>query len=209
MIRRYNGIIRAMMKYLLTAAILWPLTAPAAAATEDTQMFAKKAEAYLNSNPQIKAEFEQFVPGEAISSGTFYLKRPGHFMWAYNKPREEKVVANAHGLFYVEEEGGEVTQIPAPPALTQLFTAKTIDFSNLHITSLQNNTETFSLQFDVKDEEEVLGAASISFSKEPFTLRSLTTADPAGQQVFVRFYNVEKQENISNSLFNVETPFGF
>lgn len=170
-----------------------------------------RAQNYLEGLHSFRANFEQFTPGEPASQGTFYLQKPGKFLWAYATPRTEKLVSTGLGVFFVEEEGGEVTQIPSHPALQKLLVGKNVSFDNEHIKviSVKENDNIFALEFELFDDNEPVGGAVLSFDKQPVQLSSLTTIDPAGSRVYVRFYNQVEGEQFNNKLFHVEKPFDF
>lgn len=168
-----------------------------------------RAKNYLQELKTFQASFDQFVAGEPISKGVFYLKKPGKLLWAYQTPRQEKLISTGTGLFFVEELDGEVTQLPAHPILQNLLTGEKIQFEdeNFSLSHIKENNTTFTLSFNILEEENPAGGVILSFKKSPIELSAITTIDPTGQKVYVRFYDTQQGHAITSNLFKVETPF--
>ena len=194
------------MKKLIIALML-TLQATIAQAGDAARL--KLAEDYLNTHKNFQADFEQYTVGEALSKGTFYLKRPGKFMWQYSEPTEERMVSNGNAVYYIDGQDGEVTQVPTDPAITQLFTGEKLDLSaeNIHFIGTEETDTLFSVELALFDGKESVGRAILGFSKDPLQLTSLTTQDPSGHSVFIRFSNIHTDRMIPGSLFHVQTPF--
>src|SRR5688572_26161011 len=102
------------MKKLLLALLL--LATPALALTPlkeksvgipDAALVAK-VENYLNSIKTLQADFGQAanatIKGADISSGRFYLQRPGKFRWEYLKGQQILIISNGSQIVYYDRK---------------------------------------------------------------------------------------------------------
>lgn len=92
-------------------------------------------EDYVNNLGTFKAHFTQKASDEQYTQeGLFYLDktkgRAGRFLWDYQSPNRQRLIATGTALYFVDDEsGGAVTQLPVKSGLSRLFTGQTLSLA--------------------------------------------------------------------------------
>ena len=73
-----------------------------------------RLEKYLNDITTFEAVFEQSLISESdelqeISKGTFFLSRPGKFLWEYSQPYEQSIIADGKKIWVYDKDLEQVT----------------------------------------------------------------------------------------------------
>ena len=89
----------------------------------------KKIENYLNKIITMSADFTQVDPDGNISTGIFYLKRPGKLRWQYNEPNIITIIANGTLITHYDEELDQVSHVSAGDSLLTFLTRLKIQFT--------------------------------------------------------------------------------
>ncbi|TDI62153.1 MAG: hypothetical protein E2O91_02370 [Alphaproteobacteria bacterium] len=69
-------------------------------------------EYYLNSIQTMRAEFVQIAPDSSLSSGTFYLQRPGRVRFEYAGDNPVLIVSNGNIVSFIDYEIDQITRWP-------------------------------------------------------------------------------------------------
>ena len=171
----------------------------------------KQVQKYLNGLNTFAAQFEQTVAGGHPSSGVFYFKKPGKFLWHYLKPDPAKLVSGGGTIYFHDETNNQTTQVPRK-GLADLLTR----------TSIQLNSDSFSVadvylkggllyvtvKIDNVAEGDVGGKVQMTFLQNPLQLRQMTTINQMNQPVDVLFYNIKENKTIPDDVFRF-VPFHY
>ncbi|MDE3060750.1 MAG: outer membrane lipoprotein carrier protein LolA, partial [Pseudomonadota bacterium] len=68
-----------------------------------------RIEDYLSNLTTIVSDFTQVAPDGTLSTGKFYLKRPGKMRWQYNPPTPILMVSSGSELVYYDIELDQIT----------------------------------------------------------------------------------------------------
>lgn len=168
-------------------------------------------EAYLNALGTFAADFEQSVGGRASSTGVFFLKKPGRFLWHYQKPEPSKLVSSGGTIYFHDETTNQATQIPRK-GVANLLTKKVLDLTdddfNVEHVYDNNGLLHIILNFKGLSQGDVGAQVELSFLQNPMQLRQITTTNQLGQQVEVFLYNIKENQPISNQVFKF-VPFHY
>ena len=75
---------------------------------ESDEAVVERLKDYLENLDTLTGDFTQIAPSGAISTGKFYLRRPGFLRFEYEPPTPLLIVANG-GMVYVRDEALETT----------------------------------------------------------------------------------------------------
>lgn len=178
---------------------------------EARQLSIQQVEDYLNSLKTFAARFEQTVAGGNPSTGTFYFKKPGKFLWQYLKPEPAKLVSSGGTIYFHDQVSNQTTQVPRK-GLADLLTRKQIDLQedNFNVRKVYTRGGLLYLTLNVTDvaEGDVGGRLEMTFLPNPLQLRQITTINQMGQPVEVLFYNIRENKSLADDVFKF-VPFHY
>lgn len=169
-------------------------------------------ETYLNTLTTFSAQFEQAVNGVHPSSGLFFLKKPGKFLWQYQKPDPSKLISNGGEIYFHDETTNQTTQVPRQ-GMADLLTRKTFNLEKektFQVEAIyeQNGLLHLALTFNNLEEGDLGQKLTLTFLQNPIQLRQITTFNQLGQRVEMLFYNIRENIDIAAKTFAF-TPFHY
>ncbi len=168
----------------------------------------QQANNYFNNITTLQAKFRQVDINQGlIQLGTFYLKRPGKFLWQYENPYKHKIISTGSRMFYVDEESAQVTQIPSGAGISDIFMRKEINFSDpdLNPTSITNERKEIVLTFGMGENIEQ-GNLTLVFSKQPFEITRIIMLSPTSEKTIIEFAHIQKNVLLPKEFFNYIPP---
>lgn len=205
---------RSLFAAALVAALLSaPAAAAVAAAPEPARLGPKdKAlvadiEDFLNSITTLESAFVQLTAQGNYAKGKFYLKRPGRMRFEYDPPLPYLLVSDGTWFIYVDKQLEQVTYLPLKKTPADILLRDSFSFSDgLMITRLERGAGTVQIEI-VDAEDPDLGRVSLTFVRNPLTLRSWTIRDPQGQRIQVTLMNPLYGTQIDNDKFRFVNTF--
>lgn len=173
----------------------------------------KQVEDYFNDLTTLQANFKQTVTGEAKpSTGTFYLSRPGKFLWQYEAPVRQRIISTGSAAYYVDQERNQVTQLPMDAGVARLFNAKILNLSKqgLRATHVQTMASQLSVDFAVDKKIATSDQAGLVNLKLTFDrlgngrlqLRQIDALDTLSVTTRVEFSSMRENVNLPTKLFD-------
>lgn len=184
-----------------------PLEDPVVFENESDEAVAEKLISYIENLDTLQGDFTQIAPSGAISSGRFYLRRPGLLRFEYDPPSPLLIVANG-GLVYVRDEALETTDsYPVGKTPLKFLLRETIDREDAQIVSVDRGVDNFAVTFSSTD-EETEGELTLFASAPDLALRRWIIRDLQGGLTVVTLDNVKTGERIANNLFRAPEAGG-
>lgn len=179
---------------------------PARLAPKDKAVIAD-IEDFLNGITTLEAGFVQLTAQGNYARGKFYLKRPGRMRFEYDPPLPYLLVSDGTWFIYVDKKLEQVTYLPLKKTPADLLLRESFSFSDgLVITRFERGPGT--IQIDIADQNDAdLGRVTMTFVREPLTLRSWTVRDPQGQRIQVTLMNPLYGLQLDNDLFRFVNTF--
>lgn len=173
-------------------------------AGEDDATVAKRLETYLRSIDTLKGDFTQIAPSGAVSTGRFFLRRPGLLRFEYDPPTPLLIVANG-GIVYVRDEALETTDsYPAGKTPLKFLLRRDIDLEkDAHVVAVDRGVDTVAVTLASND-DETEGELTIIVSAPEMSLKRWIVRDIQNGSTVVALDNVERDTRLANRLF--ETP---
>jgi outer membrane lipoprotein-sorting protein len=193
------------MKFIITIIML--LVAPMLHASEINAKLAQQAQDYLNDIRTIKAEFTQVAPNGALSTGIFYMQRPGLMRWQYHPPVPVLMVSRGDTLRFIDYELEQVSDIPLQNSVASLLAKNQIDFNDDAIELLEAHSKdkvtiVTATQKGAKEE----GIITFEFEEQPFKLRNIMLTDAKGEQTNISLSDAEYNLALDKKLFVMPDP---
>lgn len=161
---------------------------------------AEKLIGYLESIDTLSGDFTQIAPSGAISTGKFYLRRPGQLRFDYDAPTPLKIVASG-GFVYVRDDALETTDsYPVGKTPLKFLLRKTVDRDDARLVHVDRGVDSVAVTFASTD-EETEGEIILIASAPDLALRRWIVRDLQGAMTVVTLDNVKTGVKLANSLF--------
>lgn len=165
----------------------------------------RKAEDYLNGLKTIRSGFQQVVKGQGVSTGTFYLKKPGRFLWAYNYPGQERLISTGKNLYFYEEESQQVTELPRNTPMVKLMGVAKVSLKEAGFkvdkATRQDGRLTLGLSLYDKTADLSTNATLVFIEKPKMRLEKFISTNQLNQKVEVSFFGYEENVVLEDALF--------
>ncbi len=170
---------------------------------ESDEVVVERLVGYLEDLDTLAGDFTQIAPSGAISSGRFYLRRPGLLRFEYDPPTPLLIVANG-GLVYVRDEALETTDsYPVGKTPLKFLLRKRIDRDDANVVAVDRGVDTVAVTL-ASNEEETEGELTIIARAPEMTLTRWIVRDLQNGITVVTLDNVEEGVRLANRLF--QTP---
>lgn len=206
---RAEAAIRFSLGILAVAgALLLAAMPPARAAaprpvtlTTEQQALVSKIEAFVNDITTIQADFVQMSGGGGFARGTLYLQRPGRMRFEYEPPVPYLLVSNGTFFIYVDNELEQVTYLPLSQTPADLLLRENFSLSEgLILTGFKEEGSVVKVEVADSGKPD-LGRVTLTFNRDPLSLKSWTVLDPQAQRIQVTLVNPIYGKKLDQSLF--------
>jgi len=180
---------------------------PLAFEDESDEAVATRVFDALEAITTLQGDFTQFAPSGAISSGRFYLRRPGLLRFEYDPPEQLLIVANG-GIVYVRDEVLETTDsYPVGQTPLKFLLTKKIDRDDVDVMQVDRGVDTVAIALaSRKDETE--GELTLIVNAADMSLRRWIVRDLQNGSTIVTLENVKMGERLANRLFKAPEAGG-
>jgi outer membrane lipoprotein-sorting protein len=174
--------------------------------TNEDKAVLGRIESYLTGIHTITADFIQAAPNGDISTGKFYLDRPGKLRMEYAPPMPVLMVANGSYIVYYDKELDQVSRILLESTLVGFLAREKVRFDNtVIITGMQRENNVLRVSL-VQSEHPKDGALTLEFSDNPLAIHNIVIKDSAGQVTTVALNNARFNTSIDAELFVFKDP---
>lgn len=177
--------------------LLFPLSANAAPTT------AERVENYLNSLTTVVTDFTQVAPDGSLSSGKFYLERPGKMRWEYNPPVPIVMVSSGGVMIYFDRELAQTSTIPIDNTPAGILVREHIAFSgDIAVKQMTNEAGIIRVTL-IQPEKPDNGELTLELTDKPLALKNLSFIDATKQETRIGFSNAVMGQPIDSKLFTL------
>ncbi|MEK7778912.1 MAG: outer membrane lipoprotein chaperone LolA [Pseudomonadota bacterium] len=143
------------------------------------------------------------------SKGSMQFERPEKFRWSYAKPYEQLIVGNGKEVWFYDHDLNQATVRPFNLAIGSSPAALLAGNSDLEenfvLTELGLQEGMEWLEAVPKNKETMFEFIQMAFSPQG-TLKLMALRDSLGQTTLLTFSELEKNPQLSESLFNFTPP---
>lgn len=201
--------IRFPLGLLVAAGVLLLTAMPGAGAagpqpavlTTEQKALVSKIEAFVNSITTIEADFVQMSGNGGFARGTLYLQRPGRMRFEYDPPTPYLLVSDGTFFIFVDTELEQVTYLPLSQTPAHLLLRENFSLSEgLILTGFKEEGSVVKVEVADSGEPD-LGRLTLTFNRNPLSLKSWTVLDPQAQRIQVTLVNPLYGKRLDRSLF--------
>lgn len=196
---------------LVTAlwAVIWAIpvwaasdtVAPGISEVDATRL----VEGYLNGLHTMRSGFQQVVKGQGVAAGTFYLKKPGRFLWVYNYPGQERLIFTGKNLYFYEEDSQQTTELPRNTPMVKLLGAARVSLkeAGFKVDKASRHDGRLSVTLGLHEQEADLSTAvTLVFVEKPqLRLEKFISTNQLNQRVEVSLFGYEENVVLPDNLF--------
>jgi len=193
----------------LRFVILLGLTGTAGAAVAPIENF-------LDGLDTMRAQFRQIVVDtetgrRSDTTGTFFLRRPNQFLWRYDKPAGNYLLADGSRVWNVEADLGQVSHRSQDAALEGtpariLMVGGELEH-DFEVIDLGDSQGMHWLRLVPRSAEAAFEQVLIGFEKEQLSWLEMT--DRFGQMSRLEFSAIERNPQLEADLFKFRAPEGY
>jgi outer membrane lipoprotein-sorting protein len=165
---------------------------------------------YLNTIAQATSDFTQVNDDGSLSTGRFFIKRPGRMRFEYNPPEKLLVMAGGSqvGIFDGKSNVQRAERYPLRRTPLNLILERNVNLAarNMVVGHEFDGTSTVVIAQDPENPE--YGTIQLKFTSNPIELRQWIVTDGQGAKTTVILGQLQKAENLSSTLFNISYEEG-
>ena len=165
---------------------------------------------YLNTIVEATSDFTQVNDDGSLSTGKFYIKRPGRMRFEYNPPEKLLVMVGGStvGIFDGKSNVQKAERYPLRRTPLNLILEKNVNLAarNMVVGHEFDGTATIVTAQDPKNPE--YGTIQLKFTSNPVELRQWIVRDGQGAKTTVILGQLQKASNLPSTLFNISYEEG-
>lgn len=166
----------------------------------------EKIEHYLSGIHTIASDFIQAAPGGGISTGSFYLERPGKLRMEYAPPVPVLMVTSGGDIVYYDRELDQISRISLDSTLVGFLAREKVRFDNsVIITGFERGDNSVRISL-VQSDKPKDGTLTLEFSDNPLIIRNMVITDNSGQKTTVSLNNARFNLTLDAALFVFKDP---
>lgn len=160
---------------------------------------------YLNGLQTAKAPFTQINDDGSLSTGTFYIKRPGRARFEYDPPEQAVVVAGGGAVVIFDPKSNvEPETYPLSRTPLSVILARNVDLGRANMVTGHEFDGTATVVTAQDPENPQYGNIQLMFTANPVELRKWVITDGSGGQTTVILQALETGGRLSDLLFNTQ-----
>lgn len=164
-----------------------------------------KVENYLNSIGNLQADFVQINGDGALSTGKFYISKPGKMRFEYSDPQRLLLILNNENMLYYDESLDELTRFEAEKFPLSMCARNNIKFDqNVKLSTFQEKRGVYVVTLESEDDPEH-PKVNLIFTKSPIALKHIEMIGE-GDKISVTFENITYPAQLSDKLFRFHKP---
>lgn len=158
---------------------------------------------YLNSFTEAQADFEQVNSDGTVSTGRFFIKRPGRFRFQYDPPDRTLIIAGQRQIAIFDGKSNEPPQqIPISRTPMSMILGERVEIDRPEILRRHSGDGLMTWVIVQNPEHYDNGWVQLVFSNSPIALREVNVDDGGGSLVQVRLSNLETGVSLDSGLFS-------
>lgn len=164
---------------------------------------------YLENIETLSGKFYQQAPSGTLSTGQFYIRRPGLLRFDYDPPTDLLIVANGGTVFVTDEALKTTDSYPVGRTPLKFLLRKKVKLDDAQIVGVERGPEAFAITLSAQD-EETEGELTLAFSAPEVGLVRWVVRDARNGLTIVDLTNVKQDERLRNELFRIpetKSPF--
>lgn len=165
---------------------------------------------YLNSIERATSDFTQVNDDGTLSTGTFYIRRPGRMRFEYNPPEELLVMAGGGqvGIFDGKSNIQRAERYPLRRTPLNLILEQNVNLARRNMVVGHDFDGTATIVTAQDPEHPEYGTIQLKFTGNPVELRQWVVTDGQGSKTTVSLGQLRRVNDLSSTLFNISYEEG-
>jgi outer membrane lipoprotein-sorting protein len=160
--------------------------------------------AYFNSLKGAQSTFRQFNEDGSVSTGNFYIQRPGKMRFEYDPPDSAVVVAGSGAVVIYDKKSNQPAETyPLRRTPLWLILADTVDLAREEMVIGHSFDGTYTLVTAQDPENPEYGNIQLVLSSDPVNLQGWVVNDANGGRTQVVLDKLSETSGLASSLFDV------
>lgn len=179
-------------------------------AGESDDAVAQRVIDYLDRLDTLQGDFTQIAPSGSISTGRFYLRRPGLLRFEYDPPSPLLIVATGGMVFVRDDELETTDSYPVGKTPLKFLLRKRVELADARLVAVDRGPDSAAVTFAFSEDGDEGGEISLIVSAPEVALERWVVRDPQSGITIVSLENVVAGEPIPNRLFaapEASSPF--
>lgn len=160
---------------------------------------------YLNGITLAKSDFTQVNDDGTLSTGTFYLHRPGRMRFEYDPPEKLLVMAGAGqvAIFDGKSNLDKAERYPLRRTPLNLILERNVNFARRNMVVGHDYDGTATIVTAQDPENPEYGRIELKFTADPIELRQWVVTDGQGAKTTVILGQLQTVPSLPSTLFNI------
>ncbi|MEM6487470.1 MAG: outer membrane lipoprotein carrier protein LolA [Pseudomonadota bacterium] len=163
---------------------------------------------YLNGTTTLQGAFVQVGPDGDVSTGAFFLRRPGRVRFEYDLPNPTLIVADGTWVGVIDRRARTLDRFPLSRTPLDLLLSDRVDLRTAGaVTAIERGggrIRVTAIDPDAADQ----GSISMIFSDAPLQLIQWVVVDAQGLTTTVALSDIRANVAIDGGMFFIEDPSG-
>lgn len=161
---------------------------------------------YLTSIKTLKGKFTQIGPRGRVSSGAFFISKPGLMRFEYSPPNPLLIVSDGTWVTVKNRKRNRADQYPLSATPLRLILSRKVSFDKeVAIKTIQHEDTKTHIKIEDKS-TFASGTLILTFDNEKQALTNWVVIDERGRRTTVALSDLEKGGDIDPSLFKIKIP---
>lgn len=166
----------------------------------------KNISSYFNEMKDVQGEFTQISPRGKVSTGTFYISKPGKLRFEYAAPNPFLIVSDGTWLVVKNTNRNRADQYPLSKTPLRLMLSEHVDLlEEAVIKEVELNEGVATVTLEDKD-QLVPGQLVLIYDTEQDQLQQWIVVDGQGRRTTVSLNKIEPGVDPNPSLFDLKLP---
>ena len=161
---------------------------------------------YLNGTTTLTGDFVQVGPDGDVSTGTFWMRRPGRVRFEYDLPNPALIVADGTWVGITDRRAGTLDRVPLGQTPLDILLRNRVDLRRegvvQDIDRGDGQIRVKAIDPDAPDQ----GSITMVFTDNPLELRQWVVVDAQGLTTTVALSEIRANVEIDPNKFFIEEP---
>ncbi len=166
-----------------------------------------KIEDYFNSIRTLKSDFVQESDSSLISTGTFFLKKPGKFRFSYDPPMELEVVSHIQAVLIFDPKNNKTGPLTYPISGSpfKYLLKDKLQLTTKYFTKISTEEDMLFVKLNMGTGEK--NNLTLKFKKNPIKLAGWELENNFGEITKVFLSDLRVNGYVSDQIFNLDEDY--